>query len=66
MDDWATLPNRKQVLWRPQQSVCAALLSGFAERLNLVRFDLPGYAQWLNGRQDGESMRGQWAATVNF
>lgn len=65
LDDWATLPNREQVLWRPQQSVCAALLAEFPGRLCLVRFNLPAYAAWLAGRQDGEEMRGQWAAEMH-
>ena len=65
LDDWATLPNREPAFWRPHQSVCAALLAKFPGRLRLVRFDALGYAGWLNGRQDSESMRGAWAATVS-
>jgi len=64
LDDWATLPNREPAFWRPQQSVCASLLAKFPSRLRLVRFDTPAYAAWLAGRQDSESMRGAWAATV--
>lgn len=62
LDDWATLPGREPALWRPQQSVCAALLAEFSGRLRLVRFDAPNYAAWLAGRRDSEAMRGQWAA----
>lgn len=64
LDDWATLPGRDPAFWRPQQSVCAALLARFPGRLRLVRFDPPAYAAWLAGRQDGESMRGAWAASI--
>lgn len=64
LDDWATLPNREPAFWRPQQSVCASLLEKFHGRLRLVRFNALDYAVWLNGRQDSESMRGAWAATV--
>lgn len=62
LDSWATLPGREPALWRPQQSVCAALLAEFPGRLRLVRFDPPAYAAWLVGRQDSETLRGQWAA----
>ncbi len=65
LDDWATLPGREPALWRPQQSVCAAVLAEFPGRLRLVRFDAPAYSAWLTGRQDSETMRGQWAATVD-
>lgn len=64
LDDWATLPGREPVMWRPQQSVCAALQAEFPGRLQLVRFDVPAYTEWLADRADGESMRGEWAATV--
>lgn len=62
LDDWATLPGREPVLWRPQQSVLAALLGEFPSRVALVGFDAPAYAAWLAGRPDGEAMRSQWAA----
>lgn len=65
LDDWATLPGREPALWRPQQSVCAAVYSEFPGRLRLVRFDAPAYSAWLAGRPDSESMRGQWAAFVD-
>lgn len=65
LDDWATLPGREPALWRPQQSVCAAVLAEFPGRLHLVRFDVPAYSAWLAGRNDSETMRGQWAATVD-
>jgi hypothetical protein len=63
LDDWATLPGREPVLWRPQQSVCAALMAEFPGRLRLVNFDGPVYATWLAGREDSETLRGQWAAS---
>lgn len=65
LDDWTTLPGREPALWRPQQSVCAAVLAEFPDRLRLVRFDPPAYSAWLAERQDSETMRGQWAAAVD-
>lgn len=65
LDDWATLPGREPALWRPQQSVCAAVLAEFPGRLCLVQFNPPAYSAWLAGQQDSETMRGQWAATVD-
>lgn len=62
LDDWATIPGREPVLWRPQQSVCAALLAEFPGRCRLVPFDAPAYAAWLGSCQDYETMRGQWAS----
>lgn len=64
LDDWSTLPGREPALWRPQQSVCAAVFAEFPGRLRLIRFDAPAYSAWLSGRCDSESMRGQWAATT--
>ena len=65
LDDWATLPGREPALWRPQQSVCAAVFAEFPGRLRLVQFDPPAYSAWLAERQDSETMRGQWAAAVD-
>ncbi|PKO49027.1 MAG: hypothetical protein CVU31_02595 [Betaproteobacteria bacterium HGW-Betaproteobacteria-4] len=65
LDDWATLDGRDPALWRPQQSVCAALVAEFFGRLRLVPFDGPGYAEWRGKRRDSETLRGNWAATVN-
>lgn len=62
LNDWATLPGREPALWRPQQSVCAALLAEFPGRLRLVSFDGPAYSAWLGQREDSETMRGAWAA----
>lgn len=62
LDDWATLPGREPALWRPQQSVVAALAGEFPGRVVLVRFDGPAYAAWLAGRPDNETARSQWAA----
>jgi hypothetical protein len=53
------------VLWRPQQSVCAALLAEFPGRVRLVSVDGPAYADWLGRRNDGEALRSAWAAAVN-
>lgn len=64
LDDWATLPGREPALWRPQQSVSAALLAEFSERIAMVRFDAPAYANWLAGRDDGEHMRAVWASSA--
>lgn len=64
LDDWSTVPGREPHLWRPQQSVCAALYSMRRDRLQLVRFDAPAFAGWLAGRADSEAMRGQWAASL--
>ena len=65
LDDWATLPGREPALWRPQQSVCAALMAEFFGAVRLVQFDGPAYSAWLAGRQDSETMRGQWAAALH-
>lgn len=65
LDDWATLPGREPALWRPQQSVCAAVLAEFPGRLHLIRFDAPAYSAWLGGQPDSETMRSQWATTVD-
>lgn len=65
LDDWATIPGREPVLWRPQQSVCAALLAEFPGRLRLVALDGPAYAAWLGKQKDSETMRANWAATVD-
>jgi len=62
LDDWATLPGREPVLWRPQQSVIATLAGEFPGRVALVRFSGPAYAAWLAGRPDNETARSQWAA----
>lgn len=65
VDDWASLPGREPVLWRPQQSVIAALLAEFPGRVSIVRFDVPEYATWLDGRNDSETMRGRWSAEAD-
>jgi len=62
IDDWATLPAREPVLWRPQQSVCASLLAEFPGRLSLVQFNVPAYAAWLGKKTDNETARSAWAA----
>lgn len=62
LDGWITLPGREAELWRPQQSVIAALMSLEPDRVTPVVFDGPAYAAWLAGREDTETMRSQWAA----
>lgn len=56
MMDWPGEP----ALWRPQQSVCAAL-AGEYPRVVLVPFDAASYAAWLEGRADDEALRAAWA-----
>lgn len=63
LDEWATLPAREPLLWRPQCSVVAELAARYSARL--VAFDGPAYRLWLGSRKDGESMRGAWAASVS-
>lgn len=62
IEDWMTLPDREPTLWRPQQSVVAALAGEFGEQVRLVPFDGPAYAAWLGQRRDSEPLRGAWAA----
>lgn len=62
LDDWATLPAREPLQWRPQCSVVAELAARHGARL--VTFDAPAYAAWLGDRQDSEQMRGAWAASL--
>lgn len=62
LDDWATTPGREPELWRPQQSVVAALAGRFPDRCALVEFNGCAYAAWLGGRQDNETTRAEWAA----
>lgn len=63
LDDWATLPAREPLLWRPQCSVVAELASRYGARL--VSFDGPAYRQWLGSRKDSEQLRGAWAASLS-
>lgn len=66
MDDWASLPGREPVLFRPHQSACATLLAardGRPHCCSLVVFNGPVYAAWLGGREDSETARSAWAAT---
>lgn len=60
IDDWATLPGREPIQFRPQQSVLAELAARHGAAL--VRFDAPAYAAWLGKREDNEGARGAWAA----
>ena len=63
VEDWSSLPKREPVMWRVQQAVCAALV-GMFQTVRLVPFDANAYLQWLNGREDTESMRAEWASSV--
>ena len=58
--DWATLPGRDPLQWRPQCSVIAAIAASHSAKL--VAFDGAAYRAWLENRTDTESMRGAWAA----
>lgn len=60
LDDWATLPGREPLQWRPQCSAIAEIAARHGARL--VQFDGAEYAAWLGDRQDSESLRGAWAA----
>lgn len=57
--DWCSLPGRDPALFRPQQSVVAALIE---HGCTLVSFDRDNYFSWLGKRNDNESMRAEWAA----
>lgn len=63
LDDWASLPGREPILWRPQCSVLAEIV-GEHSQARLVPFDGPAYRVWLASRADSEKMRGAWAATI--
>lgn len=62
-EDWSALPHRDPIMWRIQQSVCAGLL-GMFRTVRPVPFDRQAYAAWLNGRDDSESLRAEWASTL--
>lgn len=64
IDDWISLPGRETELWRPQQSAIAALMALSPARVAPVRFDGPAYAAWLADREDSETMRSCWGASV--
>ena len=63
LEDWLSLPNRDPLMWRLQQSVCAAL-KGMFGIVKLVGFDSVSYRAWLGEREDTEAMRAEWASTV--
>ena len=63
LDDWKSLPNRDPVMWRLQQTVCAAL-AGMFSTVCLVPFYAAAYAAWLSDREDTGSMRAQWASST--
>ncbi|MBC3906125.1 Aca2/YdiL-like domain-containing protein [Undibacterium umbellatum] len=58
-EDWCTLPYRESIMWRPQQSVVAHLIS--VENCSVVQFEAEAYEKWLGRRPDSDSMRNQWA-----
>lgn len=60
LDDWATLPGREPLLWRPQCSVVAELAAHHGAQL--MTFNGADYRAWLENREDSEAMRGAWAA----
>lgn len=64
LEDWTSLPHREAVMWRIQQSVCAALL-GMFNTLKPIPFDAEEYCRWSNGREDSESLRAEWVSTKN-
>lgn len=63
MDDWASLPGREPVTWRPQCSVLAAIYGEYSQA-RLVAFDGPAYSAWLGKRRDTEAQRAAWAAEL--
>jgi len=63
LEDWTSMPNREPVMWRLQQAVCASLLGMFSI-IKLIPFDAAAYSTWLSGRDDSESLRAEWAGTV--
>lgn len=63
LEDWESLPNREPVMWRLQQAVCAAL-AGMFSTVCLVPFNSAAYSVWLDGREDSEPMRAQWASST--
>jgi len=62
-DDYASLPDRDPILWRPHCSVVAELAAAYD--VTLVAFDAAEYQAWLtdHGWKDSEEMRGQWAGS---
>ena len=63
LDDWASLPGREPILWRPHCSVLAEIV-GEHDTARLVPFDGPAYRTWLASRTDSEKMRGAWAGEL--
>ena len=61
-DDWASMPDRAPMYWRPHCSAAAQLAARHGAQL--VAFDAPAYAAWLGQRTDTETKRGEWAAGV--
>mgnify|MGYP001568647330 CR=1 FL=1 len=58
--DWASLPGRDALMWRPHCSVIAELCASFGAVA--VPFDPGAYLIWLGGRTDREDLRSTWAA----
>lgn len=63
LEDWTSLPNREPVMWSLQQAVCASLMGMFSI-IKLIPFNSVAYGVWLAGRDDNESLRAEWAASV--
>ncbi len=51
------------IFFRPQQSVCAHAKALYGVHISLVQFDHQEYRDWLDGREDSNIERAQWAAT---
>lgn len=64
MDNWLTLDDHSPRLWRAEQSLQAALLAEFPERVSLVKFDSLRYANWLGARMDSAEARARWVEDV--
>lgn len=65
LEDWTSLPNREPVMWRLQQAVCAALMGMFSI-IKLVPFNSLAYHTWRSEREDNESLRAEWAASITL
>lgn len=60
--DWQSLSGHDALLWRPHCSVIADLLARHNGRA--VQFDAHAYSAWRGKRLDNESLRAQWAMTL--
>jgi len=66
-DGWLSLPGRAPVMWRPQQSVCAAICA-ICPNIRLIPFDRESFDAWRReeccSEADSEALRGRWAASI--